>query len=309
MRIVPLHTHMPRLNIYLPDPVYTLASRWRDSSNLSEICARAIKDELDAAEAHRNPDAISRVLRPASQIEQRLRKVFGLADAIVIDGEPDPTELRDQLGLAAARYLDRNISDGALIAVAGGRQMWCVIRNLSPRRVRTKITALGLHHADPVLLHVHPNTLATLLWLLYSPRSEAHVIGTGRTPDLWSAQLPQEPAPTYFVISSCSSFDMNSSFAHLLGEEATTVLRRAQTFGDFAYIFFDSAGKEIKIPFGEPSMRLPAPLMQYLSKRKDARTILVAGGQEKLDSMRITLQMRLCNTVVTDIESATRLLE
>ena len=42
---------MPRLNIYLPAEVYELADRARESANLSEICARAIRDELEAAGA------------------------------------------------------------------------------------------------------------------------------------------------------------------------------------------------------------------------------------------------------------------
>jgi len=300
---------MPRLNIYLPEPVYDLASRWRDSSNLSEICARAIKDELDAVEGHRSADSLLQSLRPPSEIEDALAKAYGLVEVVVAGEERKPEKIRDALGKAAAAFLDRNVSDGSMIALAGGRQMWCLVRNLAPRRVRTKITALGMHHADPVLLHAHPNTLATLVWLLYSPRSEAYVIGASSTSQHWTVDLPSKADPSYFVISSCSSFDENSSFAELLGDDVRADLNKAEVLGDFAYVFFDKTGKEVEVPLSAPHMKLSADLLSRLSKRSDARTVLVAGGEKKLEAMRVTLQKGLCNTLITDRESATRLLE
>jgi DNA-binding transcriptional regulator LsrR (DeoR family) len=309
MRITEVFSAMPRLNIYLPDDVYKLAGRWRDSANLSEICARAIKDELDAAEAHRSAASLFRVLRSKPRSEEQLVEAYGLAEAIVVESNPEPTAIRDAIGRGAAAYLDQNISEGSQIALAGGRQMWCVVRSLSPRHVRTTITALGMHHADPVLLHAHPNTLATLVWLLYSPRSEAHIVGTTSAQDVWAGELPSKPYPSYFVISSCSSFDEHSSFAQLLGADARSALIEKGALGDFGYIFIDRQGKEIQFPLSAPNLRLPAELLRELSSRPDARTLLVAGGEQKMEMIRATLEAKLCNTLITDQDTASRLLE
>ncbi len=300
---------MPRLNIYLPDQVHELASRWRGTSNLSDICARAIKDEFEAIEGHRAAESLFQALRPPTSLEQLLADRYGLADVVAVEGGADPTKDRDILGRAAAAYLDRNICDGSGIAIAGGRQMWCTVRNLAPRRVRTKITALGMHHADPLLLHAHPNTLVTFLWLLYSPRSEAYVIGAPAPAHPWTADLPQKPHPSYFVISSCSRFEENSPFGQLLGTDARRALLEAGVLGDYAYVFLGKDGREIASPPTPPQNKLSADLLRHLSTRMDARTILVASGTDKLEMIGATLGAKLCNTLITDKRTAEHLLE
>lgn len=300
---------MPRLNVYLPQEIYDLADKWRDSANLSEICARAIRDELDAAEAHRTASTLLDGLRSPTQREQALAEKYGLQDVLIVDTPIGEGQLRETLGRAAARYLDREICDGALVAIAGGRQMWCTVRNLSPRRVRATITALGLHHADPKLLHAHPNTLTTLLWLLYSPRSEAHVIGAGDSAGLWSEMLPARDHPSYFVISSCAKFDQDSSFANLLGQNTVDALLKHDVAGDFGYVFLDSAGNVVPILLAGPQFMLSGQLLANLSRRNDTRTLLVAGGPEKLAVMSKVLMARLCNSLITDSETALRLLD
>ena len=47
--------------------------------------------------------------------------------------------------------------------------------------------------------------------------------------------------------------------------------------------------------------------LQQLSKRKDARVILVAGGEEKRRIVKQVLEAGLCNVLITDVESARHL--
>jgi DNA-binding transcriptional regulator LsrR (DeoR family) len=299
---------MPRLNIYLPSDVYELADKWRGSANLSEICARAIRDELDAAEGQRAALTLLSAFRPASPLEAALAERFSLAEALVVETPAGHAELREALGQAAAAYLDRNIADGAHLAIAGGRQSWCVVRNLAPRRVRAEITALGLHQADPQLLHVHPNTLTTLLWLLYSPRSTAHLVGAD-TVSPWSETLPPRETVRYFVVASCAPFDRRSRLAALLGQPAIDALGARGVVGDFAYLFFDRDGEIVPVPAAVPQSIIPAPALRDLARREDARILLVAGGDEKRDAMRRTLALGVCNMLVTDRDTAEHLLE
>jgi DNA-binding transcriptional regulator LsrR (DeoR family) len=300
---------MPRLNIYLPAEVYELADRARDSANLSEICARAIRDELEAAVSHRAAPALATLLRAPTPLEAKLVRRYRLAEALVVEAARAESERREALGRAAAQYLDRNLVDGAELAIAGGRQSWCVARNLSPRRLRLEITALGLGQADPQLLHVHANTLTTLLWLLYSPRSTAHLIGAGAAPSPWAKPPPMRDDATYFLIASCAPLDPRAPFARLIGDGALKALTAAGAVGDFAYLFFDAAGKIVPGPATAPQAIIPAPSLRALAKRPDARLMLVAGGVEKFAAMRATLRLGLANMVVTDTETAERLLE
>ena len=235
---------MPRLNIYLPEDVYELANRWRGSSNLSEICARAIKDEFSAAEDDRTSLQVFQHIRPRTDLESELASELDLKEVVIADTPEDPTRLRQVIGTAAARYLDQNVADGSLIAVAGGRQIWSTVQQLSSRRVQTTITSLGMHQADPQLLHAHPNTLTTLLWLLYSPRSRAHVIGPSPLPAFWHNNLPARSYPSYFVVSSCAPFVKGSSFAQLIGRELTTKLTTKKSWATTPTCFLITAEKK-----------------------------------------------------------------
>ncbi len=300
---------MPRLNIYLPDDIYELANRWRDRSNLSEICASAIKDELNAAEGSRAYSKVLSRIRPPTKFETALLRKFELSDILIADETINADNLRDTLGKAAADYINQNVCDGSLLAVAGGRQMWCMVQYLSPRRVRSTIFALGMHQADPQLLHVHPNTIVTLMWLLYSPRSQAHLVGSKLNSNPWLDQLPAKPYASYFVISSCSRFEENSPFGQLLGNDIAKSLTRQNVVGDYAYVFFNRSGQEVELPQSVDQFRLSATNLRDLSNRSDARTILVAGGDTKLSIIRAALKCKLSNTLITDQHTADKLLE
>src|SRR5436305_14162161 len=110
MRIIGLpRMQMPRLNIYLPEDIYELANKWRGSSNLSEICARAIRDEFSAAEDDRTSLQVLGHIRARTDLENELASEFNLKEAVIADTADDPTRLRQVIGTAAARYLDQNV--------------------------------------------------------------------------------------------------------------------------------------------------------------------------------------------------------
>ncbi len=297
---------MPRLNVYLPEETARLAERWRGRINLSEICARALSEELEAKEAHRTGKGLFLALRRPSDIERDLAGAFGLADAVVsASSETEP--LRETLGRAAAQYLSQRLGDGAQLAIGGGRQMWCMVRAFEPRPLRISIAALGVQPNDPRVLHAHANTLTTLLWLLFSPRAEAHLVGSTRPAFLVDAPVASEPA--YFLVGSCARFDFTSPFANLLDLRTRRHLKSMGAYADFAYQFLDQAGRLIDLPTLADSRIPSAPDVQSLATRKDARVVVVAGGADKVGPLQRTLGAKLCNVVITDEESARRLLK
>src|SRR5258708_3238474 len=111
MRISGVYTGcMARLNISLPDELYETAKKWRGTKNLSQICARALEDELRAAEASRTGKGLFVPLRPPSEIERRLVSRFALAEAHVA-AHPGPSgDLRAALGQRAAGFPNPPIS-------------------------------------------------------------------------------------------------------------------------------------------------------------------------------------------------------
>ena len=300
---------MGRLNVSIPDDLVPLVSKWRRKINLSEICAQALRYELTAVESHRSAAALlAKIHRPASPLEQRLTERYGLAD-VRVSGEPVEHEagLRESLGSMAADYLGQQLGTGAVLAIAGGRQSWCIVQRLSPRPLEISIVALGYRQNDPHVLHAHANTLTTLLWLLFSPRAVARLVGSDAE-EVLNAALPVQPHPKYFVVASCAPFAAGGPLARLLGEEITSRLLAKGVVSDFAYNFFDKHGRLVPIAIPGDQSILSAGCLSMLSRRSDVRVVLVAGGHEKLRAMRLALEAKLCNTLVTDTATAQNLI-
>jgi DNA-binding transcriptional regulator LsrR (DeoR family) len=78
-------------------------------------------------------------------LEHELRAAFGLAVAIVAPEAADAVAQRDAVGLAAARYMERRIEDGTVVAVSHGRDAGRVPKHFSPRRTvgATFVPAMG----------------------------------------------------------------------------------------------------------------------------------------------------------------------
>jgi DNA-binding transcriptional regulator LsrR (DeoR family) len=301
--------YVARLNIYLPDDLHELASRWRKTVNLSEICTRALREELSAAESSRSMINLHEAARIRSDKEQRLINRFHLVESIVVDAS-DGSSTRNELGIAAANFVDQWIRDGSILAITGGRQTWAVVRNLKPRNVRVDIAALGFGQLDPIALHTHPNTLLTLTWLLYAPRATAHLVGSQKIGSLLSLTSPVDETPKYFVLASCGPFMEDSPLAGLLGASHTKKLLEAGAVADFAYLFFDRDGQVLPPKFVEMTAGqsvLTAESLQSLSRRPDSRVILIAGSREKAPIVNWAVKNKLCNTLVVDSELANQL--
>lgn len=301
---------MARLNIYLPDDLYALIKKWRRKKNLSEICSEALRRELEALELNRDVGNFVNSLRSHTSIEETIAAHYKLTDVEIVDASEETEDLREKLGKSAADFLNRYLSEGSILGISGGRQMWCVVKNLTRRNVRVTISALGIRQDDPRILHAHANTLAGILWLLYSPRSDAFVISNDPSGfnSIWGNKLPVETFTKYLVIGSCAPFNSGSYLAPLLGKKVTSDLLNLGACGDFLYQFFGEDGEIISIPKLAQQSILSSDLLRELSRRSDSKVILVAGGREKLKSLRFALEGGLCNVLVTDQETAQSLL-
>lgn len=78
-------------------------------------------------------------------LEAELRERFGLADVIVSPARAEPQAQREEVARSAARYLDRRLRDGDVVAVSHGRDAGEVPRFFRPgRRLDcTFVSAMG----------------------------------------------------------------------------------------------------------------------------------------------------------------------
>ena len=291
---------MARLNISIPSDLAPLVSKWRRKINLSEICAAALRSELAAVESHRSALPLLRKLRRPSELEHALVERFSLRESRVVGEElRDEHQIREALGVLAAEYLNANICEGCVLALGGGRQTWCVVEHMSPRQLEMDIVALGYRQSDPHILNAHPNTLITILWLLFSPRARAWLVGSDLK-ELFGAAPANGNGRRYFILGSCAPFEKDSGLARLLGPELTRTLLSRNVAGDFLYNFFSRDGRPIDVGFSGERSILSSKQLVSLSERAGANVILVAGGKRKAQTIRQTLEAGLCNVLITD---------
>lgn len=299
---------MGRLNVSIPADLAPLVSKWRRRINLSEICSDALRAELLGIESHRSPRPLVATLRQPTDLEAGLAAQYGLLD-VIVDPQPHSGDrhLRQALGRLAAEYLNQRLSDGSVLAIAGGRQSWCVVESMGPRNIEVAIQALGYRQNDPQVLNAHPNTLTTLLWLLFSPRATARLVGSDPR-EVLDIALPVHAQPKYFVIGSGAPFARDCPLARLLTSKATEALLAAGVRGDVLYNFFDATGHPIDAPVQTEQSVLSRQTLSALSARPDSRIVVVAGGSEKAELIRRAMEAKLCNVLVTDAPTARQLL-
>jgi len=70
--------------------------------------------------------------RVASELEARLRKTFGLREAIVIPATEDAQQTHDNVGHALGSLLNRRLVDGMTVGTHGGHSTYAMFRGLVP---------------------------------------------------------------------------------------------------------------------------------------------------------------------------------
>ncbi len=78
-------------------------------------------------------------------LEHQVREGFGLVEVIVAPERADPQSQREEVARGAARYLERQLPDGSVVAVSHGRDTGEVPRFFNPRRRidATFVSAMG----------------------------------------------------------------------------------------------------------------------------------------------------------------------
>lgn len=297
---------MPRLNIYIPHELSRELRGYRDRLNVSEICAQALRSELEAITSLRIPmdRPFGEVHPDYWSIELQVARKYGLRRVKVGPDHGDTSDSRDSVGRALAGLLDSHAHDGLHMCVGGGSQIWAAVRALKPRNLRMHLSALGYGQVDHEQPHLHANALVTMLSLLYAPRSTVALI-----PDRSLAASIGTPAAGQdevdrLIVGSCDPFSATSSYARRLGPEITEVLEENAVLGDYLGVFVTADGRTVEpyLPSADVSHIGSGDLVAQ-SKRDRSLVILAAAGPERVGLMRQILKLGLCNALITDSET------
>ncbi len=96
-------------------------------------------------------------------LEARLIDAFGLTDAIVSASAPDPEAQRAGVARSAARYLERRLRDGMVVAVSHGRDTGAIPRQFRPASPADCVFASAMGGSPAIDAPTNPNEICRAL--------------------------------------------------------------------------------------------------------------------------------------------------
>jgi DNA-binding transcriptional regulator LsrR (DeoR family) len=250
-------------------------------------------------------------------LEEALQNTFGLREAIVVDSIEDEEQIVTDLGAAAAFYLETTVRSTDVLGISS----WSA-------------ALLAMVEAMHPIQASRGGRVVQILGGVGSPDAEAHATQlTRRLANLISGTATLLPAPGVVGSSKAKRVLLRDPYVNeaialfksvtlaLVGigaiEPSKVLAASGNVFspaelknlsdrgavGDICLRFFDAIGQPVDTPLNE---RLLSIELDQL--RKVSRVVGIAGGRRKTAAIRGALQGRLINVLITDANTAGRLL-
>lgn len=296
---------------------------------------RGIRQPQIAADLHISQSRVSRLLRQASElgivrttvtlpsgvytdVEEELEARYGLADSVVVDADGGSGNVVPALGSAAATYLGEILTGGDVVGISSwSSTLLATVEVMRPKAgpVVSVVTQLFGGVGDPQV-----QVSATRLLDGFS-----HVTGAEPmflpTPGLVSDRsirraLLKDPAVARVLqtwerltlalvgIGSVEPSPLLRRSGNAIDPEQQAELKRLGAVGDVCLRFFDEHGTLIDSPFNERVVGITPDQFKRVPRR-----VGVAGGPEKLAAIGAALKGGWVDTLITDLETARRLLK
>ena len=258
------------------------------------------------------------ILDPAQggiELETSLQDRYRLKKVIVVPSDgSEPNIVKERLGRAAAKYLDEIVEDGLTLGISWGTTVREIARHVVPRPVRDMTVVQivgGISRSDR-------DTHASESALKIGEKYQA-------VPYL----LPVPAIVDNPALKRSITSDKNISRVLELGRQADIALFSVGVFSHQAIMvqaeYFEAADVDMLLSkgvVGDVCSRLINASGEICSRELDERTIglelqelrkkslaiAVAGGEEKIDTVRAALKGAYFNVLITDESVANALL-
>jgi len=290
------------------------------SSKVSRLLKRAFAEGLIRVELDlpQNP-----------RLEAALLERFGLRDAVVIP-VGSQHQVKEELGAAAARYFEKVAANGISVGISCGFTLYHTIRQLRERRFRD-LTLFPLSGESTLkLVDLFPNTLVGMMAAKYRPHVTAYALpiqlfGSLREIEAERRRLLKSPEIRW-IYEQAQDAQIALVGIGMIGEEtpgfcslaeaygvSVKKLRAMGVVGEINYQPFDARGqvadrKELR-GLTRRVLGVSAERLREMSHSYGRYVIAVAGGSQKLEAIRGALRGRFMNVLITDEDTALRLVE
>ena len=289
------------------------------SSKVSRLLKRAFSEGVVRVE-------IELPKRP--RLEAALVERFRLRDAVVIPlGEP--RDIKEDLGVAAARYFEKVAADRTRVGLSCGYTLYSVIRALRERRFRDlEIYPLSAE-STLQLVDLFPNTLVGMMAAKYRPHVNAYALPVQVLGSFAAAQRERrrllQKGEVRRIYEAAGNVDIVLVGIGMIGEATAGFcslaefygvsvrrLRALGVVGEINYHPFDQDGKLIDRkelrPLTQRVLAVPPSRLRELSAQYGKLVIAVAGGPDKREAILGAMRGRFANVLVTDEDTAAALL-
>ena len=263
-------------------------------------------------------------LPPIPRLATALVEQYGLRDAVVIP-HGQGADLKEDLGIAAARYFEKIAGDGVKVGLSCGYTLYYMIKHLREGLIKDlKIYPLSAE-STLQLVDLFPNTLVGMMAAKYRPDVTAYalhaqLIGPPEEIDRERQTLLNRPAIRK-IYEEAHEVDVAMVGIGAVGPEtpgfcsiaehygvSPQKLKALKVVGEINYQPFDGQGHLIRQAELEGlTKRVIAVAAEHLcamTRQHGKLVIAVAGGPYKIEAIRGTLLGKLCNVLITDDEVA-----
>ena len=251
-------------------------------------------------------------------LEEKLKKQFGLQDAVVVPSSPNqPEHVRlKAMGQACAKMLDKHVTNEDIVGFSWGSSLAAVVRELQERELQN-VTCVPMVGGPSGKLEskYHVNTIcfqAAQKWHAESLMIDVPAIVEKKETknDILASKYFQDIATLWERIT-ISIFGIGSAgitgrmtWAAFYGDEMSEELKQGKVVGDICSRFFDAGGVQVQTSISERTITIPLDTI-----KKSRLSIGVAESKEKVSGILGALNGGYMNVLVTTEETAQMLLE
>jgi deoxyribonucleoside regulator len=281
------------------------------ASKVSRLLKRAYEEGI--VRVHINLPAIPRLA--AALIDQ-----YGLRDVVVIPAG-EASDVKEDLGIAAARYFEKIAGDGVKVGLSCGYTLYYMIKHLREGLIKDlKIYPLSAE-STLRLVDLFPNTLVGMMAAKYRPDVTAYalhaqLIGPLEEIERQRQVLLSRPEIRK-IYEEAHEVDVAMVGIGAVGPEtpgfcsiaeyygvSPQKLKAMKVVGEINYQPFDGRGYLVKQAALENLTKrviaVSADRLREMTRQYGKLVIAVAGGGYKLEAIRGALRGKLCNVLITD---------
>lgn len=248
-----------------------------------------------------------------------------LKNICLVEHAYDYSELKKRISMAASKLFDKLVEshDDPRVGIGGGSTLYEMINDLKAKNRRIRIFPTALIGRGPEITHVDSTFLAKLLYFKSSPQSKAFVISLPPLPEKkhialdFLKMLKSEFKEVIWLVDAMKNIDI--AFVGLgamiptgdFDDELKKLGVSLQDLIDFNvkgginYNWFDADGNQITDYF--PTIGVKSLI--ELSKDNSKDIVLVAGGSHKIVPIKIALDRKMANSIVSDEQTIISILE